>query len=235
MIIPALRERLSVDLNDGAYRVLFIPQKITSEIRLLQRAQRKIRPYQHLISYVYETTCLDICETTDTDLTGRDAFVKIAEFVFKSYQKRLQNEKLCNNISKAQVAYVKQHMAAQTAPTFCSDNRIIRVVTTGLTPGSERSTVTELELLSPSINPMNAVKAACLEFITNTDTGRNFYERNHHYLTWDDFVYHVPNELCEKHGFRKKENPSPEYEIPQNLSLVPHNHSYTETKKEDIV
>lgn len=47
-----------------------------------------------------------------------------------------------------------------------------------------------------------AVEAACVEYC-QTEEGRNTYEGNCNNFNWADFDVHVPDEICEKHGFKK--------------------------------
>lgn len=47
-----------------------------------------------------------------------------------------------------------------------------------------------------------AVKAACTEYC-QTKEGRETYEGNCNNFNWGDFDAYVPDELCEKHGFKR--------------------------------
>ena len=60
-----------------------------------------------------------------------------------------------------------------------------------------------LDLLEEDIDIMSAIKEATREYILYTDEGRRTYAYNCHQFNWADFDANVPNEICEKHGFRK--------------------------------
>jgi hypothetical protein len=47
-----------------------------------------------------------------------------------------------------------------------------------------------------------AVVSAATDYV-KTPEGRKIYEGNCSEMNWSDFAWIVPNEFCEKHGFRK--------------------------------
>ena len=49
---------------------------------------------------------------------------------------------------------------------------------------------------------LKAVRAAATDYAKTPD-GFQLYEHNVCEINWGDFNVHVPNEICEKHGFRK--------------------------------
>lgn len=60
-----------------------------------------------------------------------------------------------------------------------------------------------------------AVKEAVAEFL-GTPSGRDAYEDTAGYFNWGDFFDYVPNDICEKHGFRKLGD------VDGNVSVVEH-------------
>lgn len=52
------------------------------------------------------------------------------------------------------------------------------------------------------IDIMDAVKKACEEYCS-TEEGKETLDYNCGCFNWADFEMHVPDEICEKHGFRK--------------------------------
>lgn len=50
-----------------------------------------------------------------------------------------------------------------------------------------------------------AVRDACAEYI-RTPEGRAMYDYNCSAFDWADFDAYVPNEICKKHGFTKRES-----------------------------
>ena len=60
----------------------------------------------------------------------------------------------------------------------------------------------ELEILDESIDVIEACKEAAREFVA-TEEGLKTYLSNCECFNWADFELYVPNEICERHGFRK--------------------------------
>ncbi len=59
-----------------------------------------------------------------------------------------------------------------------------------------------LEIIDESINVLEACKEAVREYVT-TEEGLKTYLGNCERFNWADFESYVPNEICERHGFRK--------------------------------
>ena len=59
-----------------------------------------------------------------------------------------------------------------------------------------------LEVLDESIDVIEACKEAAREYVT-TEEGLKTYIGNCDCFNWADFEMYVPNEICERHGFRK--------------------------------
>lgn len=59
------------------------------------------------------------------------------------------------------------------------------------------------EILKPEIKLKDAIMGASTEYC-NTKDGRKVYYHNCGAFNWTDFWDNVPNEICEKYGFRKQ-------------------------------
>lgn len=67
------------------------------------------------------------------------------------------------------------------------------------------------------------LKAAVCKAATDfckTEEGQGIYERNCSWFNWSDFATYVPQEFCEKHGFRKVKPSSPVMEVDLDEDLV---------------
>jgi len=74
-----------------------------------------------------------------------------------------------------------------------------------------------LDVDNENINIQQAVSNACKEYCL-TEEGKETFERNCNCFNWGDFDTHVPNEICQKHGFRKVEsNVAEEFDFDQQL------------------
>lgn len=62
--------------------------------------------------------------------------------------------------------------------------------------------VITLDVFKEDIDVMKACRAAANEFIQTKD-GREVYRYNSECFNWGDFNECVPNDICEKYGFRK--------------------------------
>lgn len=58
------------------------------------------------------------------------------------------------------------------------------------------------EVPDEAFDLVEAVKKAATEYCL-TEDGRATYRYNCHSFNWADFAMSVPNEICEKHGFKK--------------------------------
>ena len=58
------------------------------------------------------------------------------------------------------------------------------------------------EVPDEAFDLVKAVKKASTEYCL-TENGRATYEYNCHSFNWADFAMSVPNEICEKYGFKK--------------------------------
>lgn len=59
-----------------------------------------------------------------------------------------------------------------------------------------------IKVFQEDINIEEAVINACIEFYYTTE-GEKSVKREDGWWNWQDFYNKVPNEICEKHGFRK--------------------------------
>ena len=74
-----------------------------------------------------------------------------------------------------------------------------------------------LDVNSEDINIEQAVLDACKEYCL-TNEGKRTFEGNCNCFNWGDFDTYVPNEICEKYGFRKVEsNVAEEFNFDQQL------------------
>ena len=74
-----------------------------------------------------------------------------------------------------------------------------------------------LDVDSKDINIEQAVLNACKEYCL-TDEGKRTFEGNCNCFNWGDFDTYVPNEICQRHGFRKVEsNVAEEFNFDQQL------------------
>lgn len=62
--------------------------------------------------------------------------------------------------------------------------------------------VMALDVFDENISIEQAVMAACKEYCL-TEEGKRTYECNCNSFNWGDFDSYVPNEICEKYGFKK--------------------------------
>lgn len=65
-----------------------------------------------------------------------------------------------------------------------------------------RVLVLNLDLPSKDFDWKAAVEAACVEFC-QSEYGKSVFEHNCNQFNWADFDLYVPDEICQKHGFRK--------------------------------
>lgn len=65
-----------------------------------------------------------------------------------------------------------------------------------------RTLIINLDVFKEDIDIIEACKEATREF-TATDDGFNTYINNCKCFNWADFEMYVPNDICEKYGFRK--------------------------------
>lgn len=72
-----------------------------------------------------------------------------------------------------------------------------------------RNLVIVLDVFDENINIEQAVSDACKEYCL-TDEGKRTYEGNCNCFNWGDFDAYVPDEICERHGFRKVDSVSAE-------------------------
>lgn len=64
-----------------------------------------------------------------------------------------------------------------------------------------------------------AVKAACTEYC-KTEEGKKVYEYNCNNFNWADFEMNVPQEICEKHGFKLIQSDVADEEVDWDEELV---------------
>ena len=64
-----------------------------------------------------------------------------------------------------------------------------------------RALALNFEVPSIDFDLKAAVRAACTEYC-QTEQGLATYRYNCHSFNWADFAMSVPNEICEKHGFK---------------------------------
>lgn len=84
---------------------------------------------------------------------------------------------------------------------------------------SVRTLTIFLQILQPGIDVVQAVKNACTEYV-QTPEGANVYSYNCGSFNWADFVSNVPNEICEKYGFRRIDDSISEIEVNWDEHLV---------------
>lgn len=72
---------------------------------------------------------------------------------------------------------------------------------------------------SEDFDLVEAVRKAATDFI-NTPAGRSIYENHIFQFSWADFDANVPQEFCEKYGFRKIDPVAPTIEIDLHEPLV---------------
>lgn len=65
-----------------------------------------------------------------------------------------------------------------------------------------RTFVLGVEIEDENLDIEQAVKNACKEYCL-TEEGRKTYEGNCNSFNWGDLDAYVPNEICERHGFKK--------------------------------
>ena len=68
-------------------------------------------------------------------------------------------------------------------------------------PKHPSASVITLESLSDELDIMQAVRAACNEWC-RSEEGRRDYEYANGYFNWGDFANCVPDEVCQRHGFK---------------------------------
>jgi hypothetical protein len=77
---------------------------------------------------------------------------------------------------------------------------------------------------------VTAAKAAATDY-AKTAEGLELYERNHREINWIDFAIAVPNEFCEKYGFKKLFADMPyDIEVNWDENLVDETDSYDESE-----
>ena len=76
-----------------------------------------------------------------------------------------------------------------------------------------------VDILSDGIDLREAVRNACTEYC-KTEEGKKVYEDNCNSFNWGDFELHVPNSICEKHGFVKVSMDMQDDEFDFNEQLV---------------
>ncbi len=77
-----------------------------------------------------------------------------------------------------------------------------------------------LEYSNPDLDINQAVRNAATEYALETKEGRELYSYNFDSLNWADFESSVPNEICEKYGFRKVSDSCPQDIVEWDEELV---------------
>ena len=84
------------------------------------------------------------------------------------------------------------------------------------------------EVTNKDFDLRTAVAAAATDYAKTPD-GLDLYENNCSEINWVDFAEHVPNEFCEKYGFRKIEgNILPDIEVNWDEDLVDESQIYAD-------
>ena len=79
---------------------------------------------------------------------------------------------------------------------------MLRTITAIERDGWDLRTLTIVfEVPNEAFDLVEAVKKASTEYC-QTEKGRDTYEYNCHSFNWADFTMSVPNEICEKYGFK---------------------------------
>lgn len=65
-----------------------------------------------------------------------------------------------------------------------------------------RTLILNFDVPHKDFNLFSAVKAASLEYC-QTEDGRKTYKGNCNCFNWADFDVYVPDDICERHGFKK--------------------------------
>lgn len=86
--------------------------------------------------------------------------------------------------------------------------------------------------VNQDVDIVRAVKDACNEFI-QTELGRSLYAYNCYCFNWGDFWDNVPNEICEKHGFKKIDSRISDFGVDWNEQLVSDDDEETEIEESE--
>ena len=77
-----------------------------------------------------------------------------------------------------------------------------------------------------------AIKSAATDY-AKTEDGMELYEHNHNEINYGDFSMYVPNEFCEKHGFKKVDTELlPDIHVNFDEDLVDEDQLYSEDDDE---
>lgn len=112
-----------------------------------------------------------------------------------------------------------------------SDKAINHIITAVERDGFNLRTLTMTFRVKQDVDIVKAVKNASREFIL-TELGRSLYAYNCYCFNWGDFWDNVPNEICEKHGFRKIDSGISDFAVDWNEQLVDDYDEETEAKEE---
>ena len=95
----------------------------------------------------------------------------------------------------------------------------IQIVTATDYDGTEIIVLTMTFEVDRGVDIIQAVKEASKEYI-RTDEGRAFYRYTCNRFNWGDFWNNVPNEICEKYGFKKIDSGVSNFQVNLNEQLV---------------
>lgn len=82
-----------------------------------------------------------------------------------------------------------------------------------------RSLAITFDVPYKEFNIVTAVKAAATDYCKTTD-GKNVYDYNCQQFNWADFEVNVPNEICERYGFKKVDSVLGNIEVNWDEHLV---------------
>lgn len=103
---------------------------------------------------------------------------------------------------------------------FVRGDSMLRTITALERDGFDvRVLVLNFEVPDEKFDLMAAVKAAALEYC-QTDDGKRTFDYNCRYFNWADFEMHVPNEICERHGFSVLASPVADLVVDWDEQLV---------------
>ena len=85
--------------------------------------------------------------------------------------------------------------------------------------GNETYVLSMVFEMNQGVDIIQAVKEASKEYI-RTDEGRAFYRYTCNCFNWGDFWNNVPNEICEKYGFKKIDSGVSNFQVNLNEQLV---------------
>ena len=90
----------------------------------------------------------------------------------------------------------------------------------------------QFDVPSADFDLISAIQNAATDYC-KTEEGRETYQHNHSYFNLADFAMNVPDEFCEKHGFKMLDDVCGDIEVDWDEQLVDESEIYDDEDGEE--